>query len=115
MKVITLFKGKSNDEITSVSLGDVLKRQEEIKKQDSPFAGTPTAGTNNAPAEPPIKSTGQLTREDLAKPSEWKKRRKALQERMKRHKAVSEGKIGTADPRQKNDKVIKPSGFALGD
>lgn len=80
----------------------------------SAMGGTPTAGTMNEPAKPPIKNTGGLTREDLAKPKEWKRRRQMLRERIKRQKAVSEGKIGTSDPRQKNDKPIKPSGYALG-
>lgn len=78
------------------------------------LGGTPTAGTMNEPAKPPIKNVGGLTREDLAKPKEWKRRREALRERVKRQKQISQGKIGTSDPRQKLDNSRKPSGHALG-
>ncbi|MFA6971380.1 MAG: hypothetical protein WC208_08275 [Gallionella sp.] len=80
----------------------------------SPYASTPNAQYGGQPTEPPIKNTGGLTREDLSKPKEWKRRREALRERIRQHKAVSEGKAGTSDPRQKTEYKINPSGHALG-
>ena len=90
------------------------KARKSLTKYDSPYAGTPTGGTMNLPAEPPYKATGGLTREDLAKPKNWKLRRKQLRERMRQQKLASEGKIGCSDPRQKTTYNIKPSGHALG-
>lgn len=120
MKVITSFK---NGKVDHFSLDSLKKMHDAIDiltkngfgSGDSPAAaGTPTAGTMNEPAKPPIKNTGGLTREDLAKPKELARRRKMLQERNKKLKQVSEGKIGTSDPKFKNDKIVKPSGHALG-
>lgn len=79
-------------------------------------ASTPSGGqmTFANPAEPPHKFTGAPTREDLAKPKEWKRRREALRRKMADNKALAEGKAGVCDPRQKTEYNIKPSGHLLG-
>lgn len=134
MKVITYL---SNGKVTNLSVDDLKKMQCDLTavKNNPPIedkkavaknvgfggatmqqaaAGTPTGGTMNEPTKPPIKNTGGLTREDLVKPKEWKRRREMLRERAKSLKRASEGKAGTSDPRQKYDKTIKPTGHALG-
>jgi len=73
-----------------------------------PYAGTPTGGTMNMPAEGPHKFTGGLTREDL------QGRIRQIKERKLQQKKVEEGKVGCSDPRQKTEYNIKPSGHALG-
>ncbi len=79
----------------------------------SPYASTPNVAYGGQPTNANA-NLGVPTREDLAKPKEWKRRREMLRERIKQHKQVSQGKIGTADPRQKTEYNIRPSGHALG-
>lgn len=74
---------------------------------------SPTDGT--ATAKYPYKETGLPTREDLAKPKEWKLRRDIFNKHKKEHNLLATGKAGTSDPRQKNSELDKkPSGHALG-
>jgi len=73
---------------------------------DSPvIAGTPTGGSSTfgLPAKPPV-------REDLAKPEDWKRRRKEQEQRK------AGGSHGVVDPREKNNNLSRrTSGYMGGD
>lgn len=73
---------------------------------------TPTGGTRDSTAKLPPRITAMeaqnLTREDLGKPAEWKRRR------AERKRRAEGGPQGTIDPREKVDYNVKPSGHALG-
>jgi len=96
-KVIT-YKGP-------VDNGDWFKRVRSTMTKDWIAGGapaeTPTGGTRDAYARPPV-------REDLAKPKDWKRRR------LERIRSRAGGPVGILDPRQKTDYNIKPSGHAGG-
>jgi hypothetical protein len=81
-----------------------------MAKVDATYAGTPTSGASNPP---PYPGRNTLSREDLAKPSDWRQRREALRRKIENAK-MREGKAGISDPRQKTEYNIKPSGHALG-
>lgn len=97
-----------------IDSGEWYKRvRQQLAKNDMYSAGDqPTGGTRNMPAKLPPRITSMeaqnTTREDLAKPKDWKRRK--LQQQLR----ASGGRIGILDPREKTDYNIKPSGHALG-
>lgn len=85
-----------------VDNGDWFKRARSTMTKDwGAPAETPTGGTRDAYARPPV-------REDLAKPKDWKRRR------LERIRAKRGGPVGILDPREKTNYNIKPSGHAGG-
>jgi hypothetical protein len=85
-----------------VDSGEWFKRvRSSMTKTFGAPAETPTGGTRDAYASPPV-------REDLVKPKDWKRRR------LERIRSRAGGPVGILDPRQKTDYNIKPSGHAGG-
>jgi uncharacterized cysteine cluster protein YcgN (CxxCxxCC family) len=86
------------------------KLQADRYDADEANAGTPTAGTMNVPAAPPLR----VTAEDAEKAKMQSQKPEWMRRNQERAKLKAGGQQGMIDPRQKTDFNIKPSGHALG-